>query len=1177
MQQESNTNDSTDVQLPPKTVSSDEALSERLTGNVRDRIGPARYFERDENGQPIEDWAGVFNRVATNVAGAEPDEVDEEYWSERFEQAMRELRFMPNSPTLMNAGLPLQQLSACFVVEPKDDMDDINETQTDAASIFKSGGGVGYAFHHLRPKGARVSSTGGVSSGPLSFMELFDTTCQTVKQGGKRRGAQMAIMHAHHPDVGRFAVSKRGEDRFSNFNISIGITEDFRRAVENDETYTLYDPSTRPSENHDLRAGEAFETVAETIHFYDPEYEDAWNDDFDKPGVGIDGKPVEENFWRDYADQMPTDFSEFRDQINLEVGEPLELPAQFIWQLLIDGAHNNGEPGIFNLDEVNDEHSFDVEEHPEHYVHSTNPCCVAGDTRVHTENGMKRIDELVEEDAPDGVVTDGRLDGEPIESSSNAFVTGTDDVYQLQTEEGYSIRLTADHPVRTNDGWIEAQHLDEGEQIHVLNRDGAFGDDGSKELGEVLGWLVGDGHLKHGEERAVLNFYGDDTNVSERLADYTNEIVRDANGNGDYEINSNAVVRTVGDHASDQAEERVRSTRLYEIADGEGLVEDKLQVPESVFTGSKDMASGFLRALFAADGSVQGTHEKGYSIRLGTVSRTLAYEVQELLSNFGIYSRVYEERREAGSSELPDGNGGTNEYDTQAVHEVVISSSDMVRFRNEIGFLHDYKSARLDEALDSYVYGPQDRTFTATVESIEHDGHETVYDITEDTTHSFVANGLVVHNSEQPLEEYEACNLGHVNLSLMVDEDAQQFDEWLGRDRNQCSNIYAEARAYVDEALDNELFDETIETGTRFLDNVVTQSEFPLDDITEQVESKRKIGLGLMGFHQMLIQMGVEYGSTVSYAIAEEIMRRIDEHATKVSHDLAYQRGTFDEYEDSKWSDPTEYPEWFQTHAHEDPEEFPDGYAMRNHNVTTIAPTGTTSMIGNTTGGCEPIYQVAYFKNVGDDIQGDEMLVEFDDYFLRVLEHNDIDVEHVKEELTDLMMNNEFESIEDADSVPDDIAELFVTTQDLDAEQHIRMQAYFQHYCDSGISKTLNLSHDASVEEVGDAFMLALDLGIKGTTVYRTGSREEQVKTTRVDNKLDDDISDVDDESLVEHLVDQRNLSVKGEHTLRDELDVFPDEDEENIERECPECGSGKVNLAETCPFCSECGWSECA
>jgi adenosylcobalamin-dependent ribonucleoside-diphosphate reductase len=798
MTQESDTNDNT-IELPAKTVDPTQSLSERLTDNVQDRIGPARYFERDENGNPVENWAGVFNRVATNVAGAESSEVDQGYWSERFEQAMRELRFMPNSPTIMNAGLPLQQLSACFVVEPKDDMDDINETQTDAASIFKSGGGVGYAFHHLRPKGARVSSTGGVSSGPLSFMELFDTTCQTVKQGGKRRGAQMAIMHAHHPDVGRFVVSKRGEERFSNFNISIGITEDFRQAVENNETYTLYDPSTRPSENHDLRVGEAFDTVAETIHFYDPSYEDAWNDDFNKPGVGINGKPVEENFWRDYADQMPTDFSKFRDQINLEVGEPLELPARFIWQLLIDGAHNNGEPGIFNLDEVNDEHSFDVEEHPEHFIHSTNPC------------------------------------------------------------------------------------------------------------------------------------------------------------------------------------------------------------------------------------------------------------------------------------------------------------------------------------------------------------------------------------SEQPLEEYEACNLGHINLSLMVDEDAQQFDEWLGHDRNQCSHIYGEARAYVGDALDNDLFEDTIETGVRFLDNVVTQSEFPLDEITEQVESKRKIGLGLMGFHQMLIQMGVEYGSTVSYAIAEEIMRRIDERATEVSHDLAHQRGSFDEWSESKWSDPTEYPDWFRKHAHKDPEEFADGYSMRNHNVTTIAPTGTTSMIGNTTGGCEPIYQVAYFKNVGNDIQGDEMLVEFDDYFLRVLEHNDIDVDYVKEELTDLMMNNEFESIEDADSVPDDIAELFVTTQDLDAEQHIRMQAHFQHYCDSGISKTLNMPNDASVDEVGEAFMLALDLGIKGTTVYRDGSRDEQVKTTRVDNNLD---GEMDDETIVEHLVDQRNLSVKAEHTLRDELDL---ESEEPAERTCEECGSGQLDLSEGCPICTACGYSPCS
>jgi ribonucleoside-diphosphate reductase alpha chain len=799
--------ETTDVVIPTKDVDKSLSLQDRMTDNAWHAIGPARYFERNAEGEEIEDWNGVFDRVASNIADAEyeygQDERTRDNWKTAFEQAMRELRFMPNSPTLMNAGLPLQQLSACFVVEPRDDMDDINESQSDASAIFKSGGGVGYAFHHLRPKGSRVASTGGVSSGPLSFMQLFDTTCETVKQGGKRRGAQMGIMHCQHPDIGRFAVAKRGEDNLSNFNISFGITDDFKEAVENDEMLTLYDPTTRPSEQHDLRDGDPFEVVPESAHFYDPKWEDAWNDEFDKPGVGLDGKPVETNFWRDYADDMATDFSEWRDQIDLEPGEPLELPAGFLWQLLIDGAWNNGEPGIFNLDETNREHSFDPDVHPEHRVHATNPC------------------------------------------------------------------------------------------------------------------------------------------------------------------------------------------------------------------------------------------------------------------------------------------------------------------------------------------------------------------------------------SEQPLEEYEACNLGHINLSLMTDQKAPKFGEFVERFPDKTDEELVSA--YLNRALDSQTFEDTIQTGVRFLDNVVTQSEFPLDEISEQVRGKRKVGLGLMGFHQMLVQMGVEYGSDVSYEFAREIMRRIDKTATEYSHELAKVRGPFDEWEESKWAQPSEYAEWFEKHAHKQPREVDDsGYLMRNHNVTTIAPTGTTSMIGNTTGGCEPLFQVAFLKNVGDDIQGDQNLVEFDDFFLRTLEANDVDVDAVKDEVKEQMVSDEktFEGADSLETVPDDIGELFVTTGDLSGEQHIRMQAAFQEYCDSGISKTINAPNDATFEEVSDAFMLALDLGVKGTTIYRAGSRKEEVKKENVDNYQEETLGDVADEELVKHLVDQRNLSVKAEAELRDDLGVYPD-DEETV-RQCPDCESENVNLAETCPFCPECGWSKC-
>jgi ribonucleoside-diphosphate reductase alpha chain len=232
-------------------------------------------------------------------------------------------------------------------------------------------------------------------------------------------------------------------------------------------------------------------------------------------------------------------------------------------------------------------------------------------------------------------------------------------------------------------------------------------------------------------------------------------------------------------------------------------------------------------------------------------------------------------------------------------------------------------------------------------------------------------------------------------------------------------------------------------------------------------------------------------------------------------------------------------------------------------------------MLGNTTGGCEPLYQVAFLKNVGDDIQGDQNLVEFDDFFLRTLEANGINVEQVKQEVKEQMLDNEFSGADGLETVPNEIGDLFVTTKDLDGEQHIRMQAAFQEYCDSGISKTLNMPNDSTHEEVSEAFMLALNMGIKGTTVYRSGSRKEEVKKENVDNYQEETLGDVADEDLVQHLVDQRNLSVKAEIELRDELDVNAEGDE--AERTCDECGSGLLDLSEGCPICMECGYSPCS
>lgn len=662
-----------------------------------------------------------YDAIIRDLPSGVQDRLEET--KQKFTDVMEHLNFVPNSPTIMNAGDELQQLSACFVNSPDDDMEDIHETVKGSALIFQSGGGVGYAFSKLRPEGDPVGSTGGVASGPITFMRTFDQTCGTVAQGGARRGAQMGVMDVRHPDIVEFIHAKdkdvslahtlrlndpddfrhnsfaealeesRGvldeyggvpdhlrnavEGHLSNFNISVGVTDDFMDAIENEEEYTLINPRT------------------DEPHIATRETADKW---------GLYGYDVEE-------------------------GDKLSIRADKLYEDICEGAHENGEPGMIMLERINNQHSFDVDEYPEHEIYATNPC------------------------------------------------------------------------------------------------------------------------------------------------------------------------------------------------------------------------------------------------------------------------------------------------------------------------------------------------------------------------------------GEQALERYEACNLGHINLSTLVQPESDRPE-----------TLPDDPVEQVWQTLDMDELERRIDLGVQFLDNVVTMSNFPQEEITEKVGQNRKVGLGIMGLAQMFVQVGIEYGTEQAADYSEAMMRIINRRSKARSHELALERGSFGNWNESKYSQPTEYPEWFSNHVDRNPADFEDGYEIRNHNTLTIAPTGTTSMLGNTSGGCEPIYDVARYKNVSGDVQGDEMLVEFDELFLSVLRANEIPVDEIKAEAQEMMQNNEYTGPADL-SIPADMADLFVTTSDLSAIQHGRMQTALQTWIDSSISKTVNAPNSDTLEDAKDAFRYVYDNGGKGITYYRDGTRSKQVLTTRQDNQ---DVGEEDLETLAE-------------------------------------------------------------
>ncbi len=567
----------------------------------------SRYLKKDDQGNIVETPEQLFERVAKAIAiadknyGASEEEIEKT--ASDFYDLMTSLKFLPNTPTLVNAGRPLGQLSACFVLPVDDSMESIFDAVKATALIHKSGGGTGFSFSRLRPKNDIVSSTMGVSSGPVSFMKVFDCATEAIKQGGVRRGANMGILRVDHPDILEFIHCKEKEGEFKNFNISVAITNEFLKALENDDEYDLINPRTKQS-------------------------------------VG-------------------------------------RLKASFVWDEIAKGAHKNGEPGIIFIDRINEKHPLSEEVG---IIESTNPC------------------------------------------------------------------------------------------------------------------------------------------------------------------------------------------------------------------------------------------------------------------------------------------------------------------------------------------------------------------------------------GEQPLLPYESCNLGSINLGKFVKESAK--------------NIWVNNKEGVDydDCIDWGSLKKAVTTSIHFLDNVIDVNKYPLKEIEENTKKNRKVGLGVMGFADLLIDLGIPYDSEDAVLMAEKIMKFIEDTSKEASSELAKVRGNFPNYKYSIYAK--------------------DKIPMRNATTTTIAPTGSISMIADASSGIEPIFALAYYKQVLD---GKRLPYVYERLF-NILKEKGIYTEQLAQKIIDNRG-----SLKGIEEIPEDVKRVFVTAMDISYKAHIDIQAAFQKYTDNAVSKTINMANSVTVEDVKEAYNYAYKKGLKGITVYRDGSRQEQV------------------------------------------------------------------------------------
>lgn len=992
--------------LPPAT----------LTENARIVLGK-RYLKKDERGEPTEQPETMFWRVARTIAeadrayGASDAAIDEV--ARQFYGLMTTGLFEPNSPTLMNAGRPLGQLSACFVLPVDDTLSNgrsgIYDTLKSMALVHQSGGGTGFGFSRIRPVNDNVRSTMGVASGPVSFMKLYDASTEVVKQGGTRRGANMGILRVDHPDIRDFVTCKDDTSQITNFNISVAVTDAFMKAVKEGTPYDLVNPRTK---------------------------EVAGQED-----------------------------------------------ARAIFDMIVAGAWKTGEPGVFFVDRAN-------EYNPVPQLGSyeaTNPC-VIGSTRMATDRGLLTMEELWRERMEIQVGTDDRVSaaraiafarqhgGTAVKVRVKPGVTTfpavpvfktreNAPVFRLVTTHGHEIVATDNHKFFTRRGPVELKDLRPGDVILVQSGEGPWSTDRalprfqpnnklaariergeatlptewSRELGQLLGWVVADGWVtaELDEGRHVPNFsVGLSFGGNERdLAPTFQERIKRWTG-----LEGNAT-------ESAGRTQLIYRSGLYYFLESLGLAaSDKRssRVPTALWKAPREAVVGFLQAVFTAAGTVSVSDRAHTgSVRVASSEPGFLKEVQILLQNFGIVSTL-RLRRAAGRERC----------------ELILDKANRDRFLAEIGFLSAAKQSQAERFLVPETRASDRERFLTRVASIEPAGSEDVYCTTEHHTHSILVNAFVTANcGEQPLLAYDVCNLGSINLGPFVKENLP-------------------SSAAPEDKVDWEALRRVVHLSTHFLDNVIDANHYPLDEIHDLAHAIRRIGLGVMGWADMLVRLGIPYDSDAGVDMARKIMQFVNEESRDASEKLAESRGVFGAWEESIWG-PNE-----TAARRSDGSRVRPPRRLRNCNLTTVAPTGTISIFAGCSGGIEPLFAVAFMRN-----QAGSLMPDVNPDFVRVAKEQGWYSDELMERIAT-------EGHIHFPEVPAQVQRVFRTAHDITPEWHVRMQAAYQEHVDSAISKTTNFPHEAKIEDVRAIYELAYELDCKGVTVYRDGCRPNQVLST---------------------------------------------------------------------------------
>ncbi len=966
-----------------------------------------------------------------------------------------------NSPVWFNVGIEAKpQCSACFINSVQDNMSSIMDLAKTEAMLFKYGSGAGVNLSPIRSSKAKMSG-GGIASGPVSFMRGYDAFAGVIKSGGKtRRAAKMVILDADHPDIVEFIDSKAHEEKKAWALIEQG-----------------YDPSF---------TGEAYGSV----FFQNANHSVRVTDDF--------MKAVERD-----ADWQTHEVSD---------GQPAgTYKARDIFRKMAEAAHLCGDPGIQYDSTINDWHTSAATDR----IYASNPC-VTGDTLVATDEGWRKIADLVGR-AANVIGSDGQP--HPVD---RIFPTGHKPVFELRTKAGYRVRITADHKIATTRGDVAVKDLVPGDRI-FLNAPGFGRERLSEELAEAIGLAVGDGVVTTsviaGREQKVvtLTMHHDEARVLDAVAIEVNgqKALLKAAGSVGRNDNVHVSLGATGSRLAFGSRPVVDLFLRYAILDQGALLK---RFTDDVYALDRDGQAAMLRGLFTADGTVVDSGTRSQYVGLDSTSLDLLLQVQRMLLGFGIKSKLYENRR-AGklSAMLPDGHGELKEYAVKEIHSLRITRSSRVRFEDQIGFVPESPKAAALARLNTRVSAYSDELMDE-LESVTPQGDEDVFDLTEQATSHFVANGIVVHNcSEYMFLNDTACNLASLNLMKFVDADGE-FD--------------VDAFRFAAKV--------TITAQEILVDN----ASYPTQKIEENSHRFRPLGLGYANLGALLMNRGLAYDSDEGRAYAGAITALMHGEAYRQSAVIARDHGgPFVDYDinrnsflrvigkhrDAAYALPeTGVPQPMLANARQLYDEVLDlgtEHGYRNAQVTVLAPTGTIAfMMDCDTTGIEPdIALIKYKKLVGEGYL--KIVNQTVPAALRKLGYDPAQVEEI------IAYVNERETIEGAPGLkPEHLSVFDCAFKPVNGERsihymgHVRMMGAVQPFLSGAISKTVNMPEAATAEEIESVYTEGWQRGLKAIAIYRDGSKRSQPLSTGK-KKGDDAVQgSAEDQETIESL--RRQLAV---------------------------------------------------